>query len=192
MRAAAALHDRRVVRSHVGLAILTGGQTGVDSYAAAAALGLGLPVHLVFPKGYRQEDGPLTEARRAEFGGATMHELSSASFRYRTWTCAYLADAVALFDPAGGTGCGETARAAREIGRPLLRPAAGELKADQAAGWLAETGARVLMVAGCRASLLASHGKVRSVRTDLAVLMEAARRHDRRLASAVTSRPPVN
>jgi len=159
--------------------VVTGGQTGVDTYAALAALRAGLPVHLVYPAGYRQEDGNLTPARRRRLGTAWLHELGSASFRYRTWTCAYLADVVVLLDPAGGSGCQETVRAARELGRPLLRPPAEQLSADQAADWLATTGTHVLMVAGCRASLLARQDKDRGVRTDLAALMAGARRwHD--------------
>jgi len=172
-------HLRALVRSEPGLIVLTGGQTGVDTYAAIKALQAGLSVHLVFPAGYRQEDGELTAARRRQLGGAVLHELSSASFQHRTWTCAYLADVVVLLDPAGGTGCAQTIRAARKLGRPLLRPAPGELRAHDAADWLAATRARVLMVAGCRESLLASQGKEGDVRTNLAALMAGARRqHD--------------
>jgi predicted Rossmann fold nucleotide-binding protein DprA/Smf involved in DNA uptake len=69
---------RGLVRAGSGLTVLTGGQTGVDTYAALAALQAGLTVHLVFPAGYRQEDGPLTPARRRRFAGAIMHELPSA------------------------------------------------------------------------------------------------------------------
>ena len=173
-------HLRHVVRSEPGLTVLTGGQTGVDTYAALAAARAGLPVHLVFPAGYRQEDGRLTAARRRQLSGAVLHELCSASFRYRTWTCVYIADAVMLLDPAGGAGCRETARAARKLGRPLLSPKSGELTAEQAADWLAETGGRILMVAGCRGSLLASKGKARGVQGDLAVIMTGARQvHER-------------
>jgi Circularly permutated YpsA SLOG family len=181
-RRAAEERDLRVqVRSEPGLTVLTGGQTGVDTYAALAALRSGLPVHLIFPKGYRQEDGRLTTSRRRQVAGAVLHELSSASFRYRTWTCAYLADIVVLFDPAGGAGCRETARAARKLGRPLLSPQPGKLRPGLADDLLAEIEARVLMVAGCRGSLLASKGKERSVQDDLAVLMAAAQRHRERL-----------
>jgi hypothetical protein len=170
-----------VVRTEPGLSVLTGGQTGVDTYAALAALRAGLPVHLVYPSGYRQEDGPLTAARRRRLAGAGLHELGSASFRYRTWTCVYLADAVILLDPAGGSGCRETARAARKLGRPLLIPAPGQLGAGQTADWLAAAKARVLMVAGCRASVLASKGKGRGLRADLAVIMAGARQQHERL-----------
>lgn len=173
---------RRAVRAAPGLTILTGGQTGVDSYAALAALRAGLSVHLVFPAGYRQEDGNLTAARRRRVAAAAFHELSSASFRYRTWTCVYLADAVLLLDPAGGAGCRETARAAKTLGRPLLNPE--QLTADQAAAWLRETGARVLLVAGCRASVLARKGKGRGLRTQLADIMVGARDYSDMLAPA--------
>jgi hypothetical protein len=174
---------RGLVRASAGLTVLTGGQAGVDTYAALAALHAGLPVHLVFPAGCRQEDGPLTPARRRRFAGAVVHELPSASFRYRTWTCAYLADVVLLLDPAGGSGCRETVRAATRLGRPLTNCGAGALTAAQTADWLAATGARVLMVAGCRASVLASKGKGRGLRTDLAGIIAGARQyHDGLLA----------
>ncbi len=166
---------RRLVHGAPGLAVLTGGQTGVDTIAAEAALRAGLRVHLVFPLGLRQEDGGLTPARRRSLAGATVHELDSASFRYRTWTCVYLADAVLLLDPAGGAGCRETARAARALGRPLLEPAAGEPSAAQVAGWLAETAATVLVVAGCRASVLARQaGANRGVRADVIEVIAGA------------------
>ena len=173
---------RSLVRQGPGLTVLTGGQTGVDTDSALTALRAGLRVHLVFPRAFRQEDGTLTPARRRRLRGAVLHDLPSASFRYRTWTCVYLSDVVVLLDPAGGSGCLETARAARRLGRPLLRPAPGQLTAAQAASWLAENGAEVLMVAGCRASVLAGSGTESGLRTDLTALMAAAReRHDQLL-----------
>jgi hypothetical protein len=175
---------RGLVRAAPGLTVLTGGQTGVDTYAAVAALQAGLTVHLVLPAGYRQEDGPLTPARRHRFGGAILHELPSDSFRYRTWTCAYLADAVLLLDPAGGSGCRETVRAANRLGRPLLISRSISLTAAETTAWLASAGARVLMVAGCRASVLASKGKGRGLRTELAGIMAGARQHHEELIAA--------
>jgi hypothetical protein len=175
---------RGLVRAAAGLTVLTGGQTGVDTYAAVAALHAGLAVHLIFPSGYRQEDGPLSPGRSRRFRGATLHELSSPSFRYRTWTCAYLADAVLLLDPAGGTGCRETARAATRLGRPLLTVRSGALSVAQTADWLASSGPRVLMVAGCRASVLASKGKGRGLRTELAGVMAGARQYHDSLIAA--------
>jgi hypothetical protein len=159
------------VRSRAGVCVLTGGQTGVDTAAAHAALAVGLDVHLVFPSGLRQEDGPLPAERRRDLAGAVLHELTSPGFGYRTWTCVYLADAIVLVDPAGGTGCRETVLAARSLGRPLLdaglarascsseypassAPSPPALTPERVATWLTEVGARVLMVAGCRGSQL--------------------------------------
>lgn len=166
---------RESVRQAAGLTIVTGGQTGVDTLAARAALAAGLPVHVLFPAGWRQEDGPLTDERRRELAGATLHELSSAGFEYRTWTGVCVSDAVLLLDPAGGAGCRETACAARALGRHLLEPEAGALTAETAARWLAETAARVVLVAGCRASLLSRPGDVRAVRAGIAAFMAGAR-----------------
>ncbi len=164
---------RREVHAAGGLKIVTGGQTGVDTYAALAALRAGLPVHMIFPAGFRQEDGSLTAARRQRLRGAVLHELPQDSFRYRTWTCVYVSDAVLLLDPAGGSGCLETARAAHALGRPLLSPEPGALATGAAAEWLAGTGARVVLVAGCRASVLARRGMGRGLRTQLAAFMTA-------------------
>jgi hypothetical protein len=177
---------RRLVRTAAGLTVLTGGQTGVDTIAAQAALRAGLTVHLVFPLGLRQEDGSLTPARRRRLAGASVHELGSASFRDRTWACVGLADAVLLLDPAGGAGCRETVRAAHAIGRPLLEPAAGEPTAANIAQWLADRAARVLLVAGCRASVLARQaGANRGVRADvIEVIAGAADWHGRLLDNA--------
>ncbi len=160
---------RAELRRPPGSCVLTGGQTGVDTQAAVAALSAGLAVHLVFPLGLLQEDGPLTPGRRRALRGATLHELPSPDFRYRTWTCAYLCDAMILIDPAGGDGCQETIRAAGQLGRPLLGLDA--VAPEQLSTWLEETCPRVLMIAGCRASLLASQGKERSAELMLDALM---------------------
>ena len=158
---------RAELRATARPCVLTGGQTGVDTVAALAAIGTGLAVQIVFPRGFRQEDGPITPARRRAFRGATLHELPNPEFRYRTWACVQLADAVVLIDPVGGDGCQETTRAASHFGRPLLKLAAGaeffqaERNASalaalsELATWLTAHRPRVLMIAGCRASLLA-------------------------------------
>ncbi len=174
-------------RRDPAIVVLTGGQTGVDTAAAAAALRVGLRVHVVFPRGLRQEDGRITAARRRALRGATMHELDSDDFAYRTWTCAYLADAVILIDPAGGDGCQETVRAARTLGKPLLSlatprkpsgsqptPESGDVRAA-VCSFLSDNEARVLMVAGCRASLLAAAGSGQ-LADELVTLVAAATR----------------
>jgi Circularly permutated YpsA SLOG family len=167
---------RAGLRSGPGITILTGGQTGVDTLAAQAALEAGLPVHLVFPRGFRQEDGPLTSARRRALRGAALHELTSAEFGHRTWTCVGLADAVILIDPAGGEGCQETVRAAGRLGRPLLdltarleipapvsSPAPGTDVTAAVRDFIGHNKTQVLMIAGCRGSLLAGQNKTAQV-----------------------------
>src|ERR1700685_74263 len=106
-----------IARAQAGRCVLTGGPTGGDTLAPRSALRAGLAVHLVFPLGLRQEDGPFMPIRQVELSGATLHELASPDFRLRTWTCAYLSDAIILLDPAGGDGCQETVRAASHLGR---------------------------------------------------------------------------
>lgn len=176
---------RAELRRAPGICVLTGGQTGVDTAAARAALRRDLPVHLVFPRGLRQEDGPITPSRRRTLRGAVVHELASADFASRTRTCVSLSDAVILIDPAGGDGCRETERAARDLGRPLLvatgQPGSGSLDPAEVSGWLARTGARVLMVAGCRGSLLKETGFERFASDQAAVVAAAARERNDQL-----------
>ncbi|MDR2986205.1 MAG: putative molybdenum carrier protein [Nocardiopsaceae bacterium] len=159
------LELRAELRLTPAITVLTGGQTGVDTLAARAALSVGMPVHMVFPHGFRQEDGPLTAERRAELHGAVLHQLASSGFAQRTWTCVSLADAVLLIDPAGGNGCRETVRAADRLERPLLdltgsstgtggSGSAGDVR-SAVRSFISGNGAQVVMIAGCRGSLLA-------------------------------------
>lgn len=180
---------RGLVRGSSGVTVLTGGQTGVDTLAARAALRAGLPVHLVFPLGFRQEDGRLTASRRRGLRGASMHELGSASFRYRTWTLVYLCDAVVLLDPAGGEGCKQTATAAGRLGRPLLRPAA-RIDSAEIAAWLEQAGARILLIAGCRASLIAGHGAGSGLQAQVTAVTAGASERHRRLVRSVPPKAP--
>src|SRR5262249_31768065 len=114
---------------------------------------------------------------------AALHELTSPEFEVRTWTCVGLADAVILIDPAGGEGCQQTIRAARRLGRPLLDLTAS-LEVPDPAGRLAQgidvapavresigdNKTHVLMIAGCRGSLLASRGKTADVEACVAAI----------------------
>lgn len=174
---------RRDLRTGPGLTVITGGQTGVDTLAAEAALAAGLPVHLIFPEGLLQEDGQLTPPRRDRLSGAVLHELDTPDFRCRTWTCVYLADAVVLLDPAGGEGCRETARAARSLGRPLLELGSAPVSAAAVAAFTAGADARVLDVAGCRGSVLDRGGADGGLRAQIAAIVSGARQqHDRLLS----------
>ena len=164
---------RAALRMTLSITVLTGGQTGVDTLAARAALAAGLPVHVVFPRGFRQEDGPLTPERRAEMHGAVLHQLPGTGFARRTRTCVNLADAVLLFDPAGGAGCEETVRAAARLGRPLLDLTDGGDVGPAVLSFLGDNRAQVLMIAGCRGSLLASQAD--DVRSQLEAVTAALR-----------------
>jgi hypothetical protein len=198
---------RRVVRGSPGLVVLTGGQTGVDTAAALAALSAGLAVHLVFPRGFLQEDGPITASRRRQLHGALVHELASPEFRDRTWTSVGLSDAVILIDPAGGDGCQETVRAAERFGRPVLSlgqragasagdglnsgptPGSELVASGEIASWLNGHGVRVLMIAGCRASLLAGTGAGFELPKHLATIMSGASARHRQLLGAAPAPP---
>jgi hypothetical protein len=171
------------IRASPGVVLLTGGQTGVDSLAAAAALGAGLPVHLVLPRGMRQEDGAITAARRRRLEGARFPEFGSESFRYRTWACTYLADAIVLLDRAGGEGSEETRRAAQALNRPLLDLGGTAASAADIAVWLRTSGARVVLIAGSRASLMPEARLRASVRAQLGGLVAGVCRRNAQLVS---------
>jgi hypothetical protein len=130
-------------------------------------------VHVVFPRGFRQEDGPLTPERRAELHGAMLHELASTGFAQRTRACVRLADAVLLFDPAGGAGCEETVRVAALLGRPLLDLTGSGAAGPAVLSFIRDNGAQVLMFAGCRGSLLA--GQIDVVRAQVEEVAAALR-----------------
>ncbi|HEX5188320.1 MAG TPA: putative molybdenum carrier protein [Streptosporangiaceae bacterium] len=164
---------RAELRLTSGITVLTGGQTGVDTLAARAALAAGLPVHVVFPRGFRQEDGPLTPERRAGLRGAVLHELASTGFAPRTRACVRLADAVLLFDPAGGAGCEETVRVAGLLGRPLLDLTGSGAAGPAVLSFIRDNRAQVLMFAGCRGSQLA--GQIDVVRAQVEQVAAALR-----------------
>ena len=75
--------------------------------------------------------------------------------------------------------------AAKELGRPLLAvtgptgASRGSADAAEVAAWLEETGARVLMIAGCRGSLLAAAGCRQLADGQISTVIFVARqRHD--------------
>ena len=152
------------IRKSPGVAVVTGGQTGIEWLAASAASRSGLPVHLVMPKGLRRETGDLTALDIAEMERVRFHELGSRSFRFRTWASVYVADSVLLVDLEGGEGSQETRDAAQELNRPLYELGRGGASQAKIRGWLQETGARSVLVAGSRESLLRSSGRYDTAR----------------------------
>jgi hypothetical protein len=125
--------------------IVSGGQTGVDRAALDAAAALGLATGGWCPKGRRAEDGAIPARYR-------LKETEEADYEVRTWLNVRDSDATLIATrgaPAGGTQL--TVDAARHLGRPHL-VADLDVGADAVRAWLAQTGARVLNVAGPRES----------------------------------------
>jgi hypothetical protein len=90
---------------------------------------------------------------------------------------------VILIDPAGGQGCQETIRAARHLGRPLLdltaslqEPGAADPVAPgtevtpAVREFIGRNKSHLLMIAGCRGSLLARHNKTAEVEACVAAI----------------------
>ncbi len=160
------------IRTSPGISILSGGQTGVDQLAAAAARRLELPVHMVLPKGWRTEDGTLNRACLA-LGGSRFWELESESYRYRTWATAYFADAIVLVDPVCSEGSAETRKAADYFGRPTIEldiNAQTWRTCRKAMHLLSEHSPRVLLIAGNRRSHLSARS-TEAVRQHLSALL---------------------
>ncbi len=169
-----------------GLAVVTGGQTGVDELATTMAARSAIATHVIMPSGHRTEAGTATAVPSAPTVRA--HELASDSYRYRTWASVYAADAVILLDFAGGEGSAETRRAAQCLNRPLFeavpargddppQPPAAPARGDDPSGvpareddpgltderldrWLDEVAPEAVLIAGTRASLLAASGRL--------------------------------
>ncbi len=150
-----------VVHRSPGLAVLTGGQTGVDELAAAAAASAAIATHVIMPRdGRREPGGEPGAASVVNAAGATVrvHELASPSYRYRTWACVYASDAVILLDYTGSEGSQETKRAARWLNRPLIEVSDAGITSADLDGWLADVAPEAVLIAGNRASLLACTG----------------------------------
>ena len=167
-----------------GLTVITGGQTGVDTLAAEAALAAGLPVRLIFPAGLLQEDGPLTPPRRARLSGAVLHELDFPDFPVPHLDLRVPGGRRHPAGPGGGEGCQETARAARGLGRPLLELNGGPVSAAAVAAFAARADARVLDIAGCRGSVLDRWDSGADLRAEIDAVIGGALLHRDRLRSA--------
>jgi hypothetical protein len=129
--------------------IVSGGQTGADRGGLDAAIELGLDHGGHCPRGRRAEDGVIPARYR-------LVETESREYAVRTARNVRDSDATLLVTrgtPTGGSAL--TADLARRQGKPLLHldlDAAGPAAAGRLRGWLADTGAEVLNVAGPRES----------------------------------------
>ncbi|MCA1600208.1 MAG: hypothetical protein LC776_00710 [Acidobacteria bacterium] len=160
----------RVHRSP-GIAIVTGGQTGVDELAVHEAARAGLATHVVMPEGRRREEGSQPDDYESLRPYVRVHELSSESFRYRTWAAVYVSDVVLLLDYTGGEGSRETRRAAAILNRPLLEVADEALTSRQVEKWLATTAPESVLIAGSRESLLRASGQFRAAEERIRLLV---------------------
>ena len=146
-----------------GVTLVSGGQTGVDSLVGTAAASVGLPVHYVFPAGFRTERGRLAASDRHHLGRLRCHQLDAESFRYRTWATVYFSDAALVLNYAAGEGTAEALRAARYFNKPVLDLTDEPLAAPEVASWLLERDSRIAMIAGSRDSLLTSSTRDRAL-----------------------------
>lgn len=136
----------REVHRAPGISVVTGGQTGVETWGAREAESCGIPTFVILPAGRRRDEGdPLGLVEAREF------ELRSESYQYRTWHTVLAADAVLLLDWHQGEGSAETRLAADVLGRPLLEVTPG-ISAAEASSWVVESGARSVLLAGNRES----------------------------------------
>ena len=130
-----------------GLAIVSGGQTGVDRAALDTALALGLSCGGWCPRGRRAEDGPLP-ARYP------LKETPSRSYPQRTEWNVRDSDATLVLHRGrrrGGTAL--TLRLARAQGRPALAvDLAAAPSAEEVREWIARERILRLNVAGPRES----------------------------------------
>ena len=127
--------------------VVSGGQTGVDRAALAAALELGLAVGGWCPAGRRAEDGAIPDA-------FPLQQTPSSDYPERTDWNVRDSDATVILHRgplSGGTRL--TAELARNRGRPFLsRDLQEPLDPDEIAHWLHLNRVRVLNCAGPRES----------------------------------------
>ena len=128
------------------LAVVSGGQTGVDRAALDAALELGLPCGGWCPRGRRAEDGPIPAAY-------PLKETPSAEYPERTTWNVRDSDATLILH-AGRVdrGTALTERIAARRGRPVLRLDVRTATASGLAEWIQAVGIARLNVAGPRES----------------------------------------
>jgi hypothetical protein len=129
------------------LKIVSGGQTGVDRAALAAARAAGLPCGGWCPRGRGAEDGPIDESY-------PLTETPSEDYAQRTEWNVRDSDGTLVLTrgrPSGGTAF--TIATARRLRRPLfVLDLAGGPSPDEALGWIEAEGIGVLNVAGPRES----------------------------------------
>ncbi|MBO5416371.1 MAG: hypothetical protein J6A83_07055 [Clostridia bacterium] len=101
--------------------IISGGQSGIDSVALMAASFLGLPAFAITPKGGRREGSPIEDFQKNTGTILRKIELSSDSYRFRTYANVYFADVTVIYDFVGKSeGTLATIDACNALHRPYL------------------------------------------------------------------------
>jgi hypothetical protein len=135
--------------------VISGGQTGADQGALAAARELGLKTGGTAPLGWLTEDGP-NEALLRGFG---LNECSEPGYPARTKCNVVDADGTLIVGSYQTTGSALTAKLATEFGKPLFTapypgPGAvpGENIVEEFMEWLVRRRVGILNAAGNRES----------------------------------------
>lgn len=110
-----------ILRNSPAVTVISGGQSGVDSAGLNAASFLGLPAFAIMPTNGRREGEPIEDYARRNNMNLRKIELSSDSYKYRTYANVYFADVTLIFDFVGGSeGTDCTIQASEFLGRPCL------------------------------------------------------------------------
>lgn len=106
------------LRFSPAVTVISGGQTGVDSVGLEVASFLGLPAFAILPENGRREDGSFEEYLKARNLNVRTIELSSESYRFRTYANAFYSDFTIIYDFVDSEGTKATVDACRYFGRP--------------------------------------------------------------------------
>jgi hypothetical protein len=132
--------------------VISGGQTGVDQAALAAAKRVGLETGGVMPRGWPTEAGPRPDLGQ-EYG---LVELSGGNQASRTRANVRLADGTVCIVGAPlqvvASGMARTRRAVAHYARPAYWTTRADGRPDALAHWIGEQRIAVLNVAGNRES----------------------------------------
>jgi hypothetical protein len=138
--------------------IISGGQTGADQGALAAARELGLETGGLMPRDFLTEDGPQPEIARL-YG---LDQSSSASYTTRTRHNIMASDGTLIFGRTGSPGSRQTYKIANQLKMPVvivpfpMRPCPATFLLETqklTIRWLQQNEIKVLNVAGNRESV---------------------------------------
>ncbi len=102
-------------------AVISGGQSGIDSAALMAASFLGLPAFAIMPKNGRREGCTIEEFQKSTGTVLRKIELATTSYRFRTYANVYFSDVTVIYDFVGKSeGTLATEDACKFFQRPYL------------------------------------------------------------------------